>query len=265
MAIHTMLKIENPDRSKVSVYTISLAALFLSSAAVLFVPAFDRAVIQALNLFTRRSFLFDAACHAVSDSTMFSGMIFVALLWYCWFFAPDLYSRHKTFTGTIASAVASLFSRATQLSFPSRARPFQDPALHLKLPYTVKLDSLRHVASSYPSDHAALYFALAATIFSVNRKAGYYAVGLAALLDVIRLYLGFHYFSDIVGGAALGVLCVYVLQHVKAGSIMKRFSTMYQAPSPAFYALAFCATYFIATMFSDIRLLAAQVAHLVRH
>lgn len=260
-----MLKIESPARSRVSVYTISLAALFISGAAVLFVPTFDRTVTQGLNPLTRRSFLFDAAGHAISDSTMFSGMIFVALLWYCWFSAPDLYNRHKTLTGTIASAVASLLSRMTQLSFPNRARPFQDPALHLKLPYTVKLDSLRHVASSYPSDHAALYFALAATVFTVNRKLGYYALGLAALLDVIRLYLGFHYVSDIVGGAALGVLCVYVLQNVKADAIVKRLSAMYVAPSPAFYAVAFCFTYFVATMFVDIRQLAAQMAHLVRH
>lgn len=265
VAIHMMLTTESPQRSKIAVYTISLAALLISSAAVLFVPNFDRSVIQGLNVFTRRSFLFDAGCHAVSDSTMFSGMIFVALLWYCWFWATDINSRHKLFTGTIAAAVASLASRVTQLSFPNRARPFQDAAMHLKLPYTVKLDSLRHVASSYPSDHAALYFALAATIYWVNRKLGYYAIGIAVALDLFRLYLGFHYFSDIVGGAALGVLCVYVLQSVKTDAAMKRFSKMYETPSPAFYAVAFCFTYFVATMFIDIRDLAAQLASLVRH
>ena len=247
-----MLTSGNFGRGRIFVCLCSLAALLLSGAAVLFVPAFDRAVTLALNPLTRRSFLFDAACHGISENTMFSGMIFVALLWYCWFAAPDLESRHKNLTGTIASAIASLLSRATQLSFPSRARPFQDPALHLRLPFTVKLDSLRHVASSYPSDHAALYFALAATIYSVNRKAGYYALALAVLLNGIRLYLGFHYVSDIIGGAALGVLCVCVLQAVKADSLTKRLSAMYQTPGPVFYAVAFCVTYFIATMFAYI-------------
>jgi membrane-associated phospholipid phosphatase len=260
-----MVKIEISDRGRIFVYVVSIAALLISGAAVLFVPAFDLAITLALNPFTHRSFLFDAVCHAVSESTMFSGMIFVALLWYCWFSAPDLYNRHKTLSGTIASAVASLLSRATQLSFPNRARPFQDPALHLKLPYTVKLDSLRHVASSFPSDHAALYFALAATAYSVNRKVGYYAFALAVLLNGIRLYLGFHYFSDIVGGAALGVLCVAVLQRLKAALLMKRWAAMYQAPTPAFYAVAFCVTYLIATMFYEIRTVASQVHHLMRH
>jgi len=260
-----MLTIENPPRSKVSVYIVSLAALFISGAAVLFVPAFDRALTLALNPFTHRSLLFDAACHAISDNTMLSNLILVALLWYCWFSAPDLYSRYKNLTGTIASSVASLLSRITQLSFPNRARPFHDPGLHLKLPFTVKVDSLRHVASSYPSDHATLYFGLAATIFSINRKLGYYALGLAVLLDVIRLYLGFHYFSDIVGGAALGVLCVYGVQRLNIASMRKRVLAICEAPGPVFYALAFCATYLIATMFFDIRILAAQIIHLKRH
>jgi undecaprenyl-diphosphatase len=260
-----MVKLEKLSRVRASVCIASSAALLISGAAVLFVPYnFDRALTLALNPFTRRSFLFDAACHAISDSTMFSGMIFVAFLWYCWFSSPDPDSRHKNLTGTIAAAIASLLSRMTQLLFPNRARPFQDASLHLKLPFTVKLDSLRHVASSFPSDHAALYFALAAAIYSVNRRLGYYAFGLAVLLDAARLYLGFHYVSDMIGGAALGVLCVCVIQNLRVPPLARRVSAICQAPSPAFYAVAFCITYFIATMFVDIRLIAAQLAHFMR-
>jgi membrane-associated phospholipid phosphatase len=262
----TMEKLEKLDRTRLFVYILSVAVLLICGAAVLFTQdGFDRTVTVALNRFNHRSFLFDAVCHGISENTTSSGLIFVALLWYCWFSASDLHSRYKTLAGTIAAAVASLLSRATQLMFPSRARPFQDPSLHLTLPFTVKPDSLRHVASSFPSDHAALYFALAATIYSVNRKAGYYAIALAVLLSVIRMYLGFHYFTDTLGGAALGILVVCVIQNLKAGSLAKRVSAMCQAPSPAFYAVAFCVTYTIATMFSDVRVIASQVAHVMRH
>ena len=261
-----MVKLENPGRARLLSAYLASAALLISGAAVLFVPySFDRTITLALNPFARRSFLFDAACHAISDNTIFSGMIFVAFLWYCWFSSPDLSSRHKNFSGTIASAFAGLFSRMTQLLFPNRARPFQDASVHLKLPFTVKLDSLRHVASSFPSDHAALYFALAATIFSVNRKLGYYSFGLAVLLSVVRMYLGFHYLSDTIGGAAIGVLCAYVIQNLRVPSLTKRVSAICQAPSPAFYAVAYCVTYTIATMFFDVRAIASQLAHLIRH
>lgn len=246
-----------------SVSLISLAILLISGAAVLFTQdGFDRAVTVGLNHFNRVSFLFDAVCHGISENTASSGLIFAALLWYCWFSSPDLRSRHNTLIGTVASAVASLLSRVTQLMFPNRARPFQDASLHLTLPFTVNQDSLRHVASSFPSDHAALYFALAATLYSVNRKVGYYAVALALLLSVIRMYLGFHYFTDTIGGAALGVLCVCLMQSFRA---TRRTSAMCQAPSPAFYAVAFCVTYSIATMFADVRVIASQLAHLLRH
>jgi membrane-associated phospholipid phosphatase len=262
----TMMKLENPGRATLSVYILGSAALLISGAAVLFAPdSFDRGLTVALNHFARRSYLFDAACHAISDYTIFSGLIFVSFLWYCWFSSPDLPSRYKVLSGTIASALAGMFSRLTQLLFPNRARPFQDASVHLKLPFTVKLDSLRHVASSFPSDHSALYFALAATVFAVNRKIGYYSFGLAVLLSAVRLYLGFHYLSDTIGGAALGVLCVCVIQNLRIPSLTKRVSAMCQAPSPAFYAVAYCVTYTIATMFYDVRAIASQLAHLIRH
>jgi undecaprenyl-diphosphatase len=259
----TTVKLENSGRAKVSVSIISFAALLISGAAVLFTQdGFDRAVTVALNHFNHVSFLFDAVCHGISENTTSSGLIFVALLWFCWFSSPDLRSRHNVLFGTVASALASLLSRMTQLMFPSRARPFQDPSLHLTLPFTVQPDSLRHVASSFPSDHAALYFALAATLYSVNRKVGYYALALALLLSLIRMYLGFHYFTDTLGGAGLGVLCVCLMQSFRA---TRRTSAMCQTPSPAFYAVAFCVTYTIATMFADVRVIASQVAHLLRH
>jgi undecaprenyl-diphosphatase len=261
-----MTKLEHRSQTTILVGIVSSAVLLISGAAVLFMSSnWDLAVTSGLNSLAHRSFWFDAACHAISDNTTFSGMIFASLLWYCWFSSPDIDSRHKNLSGTIASAIAALVSRVTQLLFPHRARPFQDPSLHLQLPFTVKLDSLRHVASSFPSDHAALYFALAATIWSVNRKLGYYAVGLAALVDVIRLYLGFHYLSDVLGGAALGVLCVCVVQNLRVVSLTKRLSAIYQNPSPVFYAIAYCVTYTISTMFYDVRLIAAQLAHVIRH
>jgi undecaprenyl-diphosphatase len=263
--VESTIKLEHPGRATLFVSIVSSAALIISGVAVLLAPYhWDFAVTAALNSLTHRSFFFDAACHAISDDTMFSGMIFAALLWYCWFASPDVPSRHKTLSGTIAAAIAGMLSRLTQLSFPSQPRPFQDPSLHLRLPFTVKPDSLRHVASSFPSDHAALYFALAMTIWFVHRKVGYYAFGLAILLDVIRIYLGFHYLSDVIGGAALGILCVCVIQNLKVASLTKRMSAFYGDPGPAFYAVAYCVTYLISTMFYEVRFIALEVAHALR-
>ena len=120
------VKLERPARATLVVSVLSSAALIIAGVAVLLAPYhWDLAVTAALNGFTHRSFFFDAACHAISDDTMFSGMIFAALLWYCWFASPDVLSRHKTLTGTIAAAIAGMLSRLTQLSAVSG--PFSSP------------------------------------------------------------------------------------------------------------------------------------------
>ena len=71
--------------------------------------------------------------------------------------------------------------------------------------------------------------------------------------------------TDIIGGAALGVLCVCVIQNVRVASLAKRESAICEAPGPAFYAIAFFISYSIATMFYDVRLIASQLARVIRH
>jgi hypothetical protein len=58
---------------------------------------------------------------------------------------------------------------------------------------------------------------------------------------------------------------VYGVQRLNIASMRKRVLAICEAPGPVFYALAFCVTYLIATMFFDIRILTAQIIHLKRH
>jgi undecaprenyl-diphosphatase len=69
------------------------------------------------------------------------------------------------------------------------------------------IDGCRH-SLSFPSSHAVNTFA-AATLLTVfyRRWVPWVAYGLAALVSYSRIYLGLHYPSDALGGAAIGVLC----------------------------------------------------------
>ena len=63
---------------------------------------------------------------------------------------------------------------------------------------------------SFPSGHTAASFAAATAIFLRNKAWGIPALVLAALVGVSRLYLYVHYPSDVLCGAALGLLCGFV-------------------------------------------------------
>jgi undecaprenyl-diphosphatase len=58
---------------------------------------------------------------------------------------------------------------------------------------------------SFPSGHAAWFFALAMAVWFANRKWGWWYFALALIMGVARVYAGVHWPIDIIGGAAIGV------------------------------------------------------------
>lgn len=67
--------------------------------------------------------------------------------------------------------------------------------------------------SSYglPSGHAAYMFALAATMYSFDKKAGVILYILAIITGVARVLSGVHFWYDIVGGAVLGYFLSWIV------------------------------------------------------
>lgn len=60
---------------------------------------------------------------------------------------------------------------------------------------------------SFPSGHAAFFFALATIVYFINHRWGTWYFILAAVNGLSRVFVGVHWPLDIVGGAALGILC----------------------------------------------------------
>jgi undecaprenyl-diphosphatase len=61
--------------------------------------------------------------------------------------------------------------------------------------------------SSFPSGHMAWFFALALVVWYADRRSGAWFLVLTAIMGVARIYVGVHWPYDILGGAALGLLC----------------------------------------------------------
>ena len=64
---------------------------------------------------------------------------------------------------------------------------------------------------SFPSGHALLYFALATCIFFMNKKAGWWAFGIAVVMGIGRVFVGVHYPVDVLVGAVLGIGSTFVV------------------------------------------------------
>ncbi len=84
-----------------------------------------------------------------------------------------------------------------------RPRPFTQ--------YEVNLLFYRPTDSSFPSNPAAVGFALATGVWLRNRRAGTLLYCIAALYAFARVYTGVCYPLDVIGGAAIGAAISYVI------------------------------------------------------
>src|SRR5215470_18984395 len=168
---------------------------------------FDVAIVSFLNSFARRSHAFDTLMSVVESNYLIKGSVVTALLWWVWFQADDQQDERRgaVLSGVIACIAAIVAGRTLALTLPFRERPLRNLAFQFRTPYGVDEHTLIHW-SSFPSDHAPLFFALATSIFFVSRRAGILAyVHALFVVCFTRIYLGFHYPTDILAGALLGI------------------------------------------------------------
>mgnify|MGYP001612917969 CR=1 FL=1 len=66
-------------------------------------------------------------------------------------------------------------------------------------------------SSSFPSNHAAILFALSLLVFYLNRRVGIWFFVLSLLSGLARIVVGVHWPLDILGGALVGVLAAYLI------------------------------------------------------
>lgn len=106
-----------------------------------------------------------------------------------------------------AAALAVVFSRGliTEVIrfFYYRPRPFE----------ALKFSSLiSESGGSFPSGHAAFFFALSAVIFYFNKKWGYWFFVLTAVNGLARVFVGVHWLGDILGGLIVGFVSFFAVR-----------------------------------------------------
>jgi membrane-associated phospholipid phosphatase len=223
--------------------------------------AFDTQVIDYLSHITFQSQLVPHIILAVANHYLFKGLVLIALLWWVWFKPGGQTQRnHELVIAAIVSGLLALIlGRLMAHYLPFRMRPMYNPAFEALFPSTAAVkEPLLRTWSSFPSDHAMLWCAVATGIFVASWRVGIYALLHAAILICLpRVFLGLHYTSDVLVGAALGIgmACVMSLPYVRT-RVAAPVLTIAQRYPGAFYAMAFILSFELAMQFDELRSLA---------
>lgn len=190
----------------------------------------------------------------LADSYFFRGQIVMLMLWWVWFYpGPNRVTRRQVLVSALLACVLGLaIGRVMVSTLPLRLRPSENPVFHFPVP---PLSAPNHPESSFPSDHAILFVALATGIFLASPRAGSLAMAyVVAAILFPRLWLGFHFLSDLLAGALVGGGMVLLLHQSRIRSVVARpFLSLLDAKPHIFYAGLFFFSYQVAEMFDPMR------------
>lgn len=172
--------------------------------------AADERLLLWINNLVGKSSLLDSAMRVVVNDYFIAVSLSLALV-ALWFVGQSRAQREHhqrvVLCGAISLGITNGIVKIINL-FYDRPRPFQ--AFPQLLPTVEKIFYPPH-DPSFPSNGAAVAFAIATAVWLGNRRLGAFLYLLAFLFSFARVYAGVHYPLDVVGGAAIGILTSYLI------------------------------------------------------
>ena len=216
----------------------------------------DFHIAHFFSSFASQHWRLDSLLYAAAQSYFLKGEVLMALFWAAWFRKRGSESMiQEALVATLIACMLGLgIGRALVSTLPYRARPIDNPVFQYNVPYPVDRSNA-HDWSSFPSDHAILFVALAAGIFCAWRFAGVIAlVYVAVVVCFPRLYLGYHYLTDLLVGALIGAGIVWLFNQPQIRTQITRLPLRFHRQKPQlFYAVLFLLSYQIAELFNPVR------------
>jgi undecaprenyl-diphosphatase len=198
----------------------------------------------------------DNAMFLILTNDLLKGVPFAAALLLLWAVPRSQQAdrdRETVVLILLATTLSLIVGRLLQ-NYIESPRPLMVPEVAAAFPptfHTYRLDW-----NSFPSDHMALYFAIALGVYQVRRSLGWVlmawcigGVGLA------RVYTGYHYPLDLLGGVAVAVASVTLVWQRQTW--LRPGCTTVLRVASRYPAMAMTAAFFlcfqIATVFNTLR------------
>lgn len=230
----------------------------LLQAALAALARLDLGLFHAINGWCGLSPLDYAAWFAQGDD-LIKGGILMAAYWWLWFAPASRYdNRPKIMAALFGALLSLLIARALAWSLPFRIRPMYATGIDYHPPvirgfggiYGLNMEDW----SSFPSDQAAIFFGLAYGLWSISRQLGIWVMIFVAIwVGLVRIYIGFHYPSDVIAGGVIGVVCVYMTGLLVGRTASSKILAFEARLPQVFYACMFFVTFQIAILFRDAR------------
>ena len=217
---------------------------------------FDASIIHFVNQFSQRSWLFDRTVAELQNNLLLAGGLITSLIWWVWVRETPDRERNRSFVlaGVVLTILSLAIARALALFLPFRERPMFSSSLGLRMPISEGNAQLIHW-SSFPSDHAVMYFSLATMLFFAARKIGIFAYCHALFFICFPLlYRGIHYPTDLIAGALIGTGVASLASIDRVRETIANPGLRWRASSPStFYPTLYLCTLLTATQFDPVR------------
>jgi len=162
----------------------------------------DHLIFQQINnLALKNLYLDEAAIFCAS----FLGYVLIGIL------AILLIKNFKKYYKIVAQAfISGIFARFIVVEIIrfiwDRPRPFITNPVNLLISHSP--------SSSFPSGHAAFFFALSTLIYFYNKKTGILFLIASFLISISRVFCGIHWPFDILAGALVGILSALIIKKI---------------------------------------------------
>ena len=223
---------------------------------------FDSFILSFINQFVHRSFTFDKFVVLLSNSNLLKGAVILAVGWWIWFENEDVRRKREILLATMIGCFPALVITKILTKTMYRPRPLDEARLLFRVPYGIGVAGWKQW-SSFPSDHAVLFFALALGIFLASRRFGWFAFLYVSLFICLpRIYLLEHYPTDILGGAAIGMVAVWVANLPSVRKPLTGWALRWMESRPSqFYSCSFLVTYLMAELFDPALTIVSFIIH----